>query len=139
MSKTVPDHIRATVLGRCQFKCERCGIKMMQGLHMSHRQARGMGGALTRKVVPHARPTNINALCSKCHLTHVERNPALAETEGWRVRRGTSPEETPIKTWWGWTYLTDEGGYRPVADSRARPLQETADDEGEVDRSHGHR
>lgn len=125
MSKTVPDHIRATVLGRCQFKCERCGIKMMQGLQMSHRQAKGMGGALSRKVIPHARPANINALCSRCHLGFVEREPDLAARDGWKVRRGTQPEDVPVRTWWGWTLLTNEGGYAPVQDSGARPTRES--------------
>lgn len=121
MSRTVPDHIRASVLGRCQFRCERCGIKIMQGLHMSHRQARGMGGALTRKVVPHSRLANINALCARCHLGHVEREPAIAEAEGWKVRRGTNPEDVPIKMWHGWVRLSNEGGYLPVEGSDATP------------------
>lgn len=94
---------------------------MMSGLHMSHRQPRGMGGATTRKVVPHSRPANINALCPSCHLGFVERYPAKAVEDGWKVTRGTEPEDVPIKAWWGWTLVTNAGDYAPAPEQGPTP------------------
>lgn len=106
MSQTVGPGIRIKVLERSKFRCERCGVRQMSGLHMSHRQARGMGGA---KGKPHDRLSNVNALCAKCHLRFVEREPSLAELEGWKVRRGKVPMAVPIRMWDGWFILDDTG------------------------------
>lgn len=114
MSQTVPQLTRAAVLERSQFRCERCGVRKMQGLHMSHRIPRGSGGAKGARGKPHSRLSNVNALCSKCHLSFVEANPTLAYDEGWKVRRGTDPMSVPIRMWEGWFIIDDTGARQMV-------------------------
>ena len=113
MGQTVNAAVRVKVLERCRFRCERCGLRLPSGLHMSHRQPRGMGGQKGR---PHDRLSNINALCPKCHLGFVEREPAEAERLGFRVRRGGSTRNTPFLAWFGWTSIDDAGAYDTVPD-----------------------
>lgn len=110
--RSVRDATRAIVLQRSQFRCERCGVRMLKGLHMSHRQARGMGGSSSRGR-PHDRPSNVNSLCAKCHLTHVERYPEEAMEEGWRVPHGGDVLEVPIQMYDGVFLLDDEGARIP--------------------------
>lgn len=111
--RTVPEVTRYAVLSRSQFRCERCGLRLLTGLHMSHRQSRGMGGAKGR---PHARLSNINALCPKCHLRVVEKYPILAESEGFRCQSWQDTLLVPVRTHRGWVYLDDDGGvsYPPL-------------------------
>lgn len=106
MAKTVSDAVRAAVLTRCGMRCERCGLRMLQGLHVSHRQARGMGGARRG----HDRLSNLNALCPKDHLRFVEVYPDLARREGWKVRDGYDTTKTAVLMWDGWHVLDDDGG-----------------------------
>jgi 5-methylcytosine-specific restriction endonuclease McrA len=108
MAQTVPQATRTSVLERSKFRCERCGTRQMQGLHMSHRQARGMGGSKT-KGRPHHRLSNVNALCAKCHLRFVERYPTLAIAEGWKVKTGMDPSTIPILMHDGWWLCLDTG------------------------------
>ena len=97
-----------------RYRCERCGTRHMQGLHMSHRQARGMGGSKTRGR-PHHRLSNVNALCAKCHLRFVEKYPTLAIAEGWKVKTGMDPSTIPILMYDGWHLCLDTGVRVPVA------------------------
>jgi hypothetical protein len=103
------------VLERSKFRCERCGLRQMTGLHMSHRQARGMGGARSRKVIAHHRLANLNALCAGCHLRYVEAEPTLAYQDGWKVRRGLEPEDVPVRMWDGVWMLGNDGSRTPWA------------------------
>lgn len=109
MSRTVPEVTRYAVMSRCQFRCERCGLRQMQGLHVSHRQPRGMGGSRSR-TRPHHRLSNLNALCAKCHLRVVERSPVLAEAEGFRCQSWQDTLLVPVRMHYGWVFLDDRGG-----------------------------
>ena len=68
--------------------CERCGTA--RGEQMHHRQARGMGGSKIRNG-----PENLLHLCEPCHRW-VEANPAESYVNGWKVRRGVNPADTPV-------------------------------------------
>lgn len=78
---------------------------------MSHRQARGMGGARNRS---HDRLSNINALCAGCHLGFVERYPDLAKREGWKVSNGLDTTKQAIRMWDGWFVIDDTGARQVV-------------------------
>lgn len=106
--RTVRDSVRGKVLVRARNRCERCGVRRESGLQMSHRQARGMGGARSRGL-PHDRLSNVNALCEKCHLRFVEARPFLAIEEGWKVPHGIDVLEVPIRMFDGWFLLDDSG------------------------------
>jgi hypothetical protein len=75
---------------------------------MSHRQPRGTGGAKRAK---HDRLSNVNALCAKCHLGFVERYPAQAQEDGWKVRHGGNTSTVRFHAWFGWTTIDDAGAY----------------------------
>lgn len=93
-----PTPVRAAVLARARFRCERCGESLIGplGYSLQHRRARGMGGS---KRPDTDGPTNLAALdgsaTTGCH-GWVESHPAQALYEGWRVPQGTDPAEVPV-------------------------------------------
>lgn len=117
MARTASDAARAALYVRAGSRCERCGLYRNGGLHVSHRQPRGMGGALGRRVLTHDRLANLNLLCGYCHLGFVEQSIRESTAYGWRVPRGFQPEDFPVLTWRGWAYLTNDGEYTwpPIA------------------------
>ncbi|MGW4663240.1 hypothetical protein [Streptosporangium sandarakinum] len=78
----------------------------------SHRIAKGMGG--TKDPRSNTAANNIHS-CRRCHDL-VERDPAAAYANGWKIRRGAAdPTEVPVRLWaHGWVYLDDAGGVRPA-------------------------
>lgn len=89
-------------------------MKVVHGLEMSHRRARGMGGSTKGQ----DDPALYNGLCHHCHAW-VEANPFEAKRWGWKVPRGRGLSEWPCKTWEGWKLLTSAGAYAdcPTADA----------------------
>lgn len=105
--RTVPESVRARLHARSGSRCERCGILQKVGLHVSHRQAKQMGGRRENWTDL----SQWNLLCSNCHLGHVERWPYAAASYGWKVHRWRSTLSEPCKTTWGWAFLTRDGAY----------------------------
>jgi len=113
-SKRVSQAVRAQVLQRATYKCERCGIPLSKGFYYSlhHRTPRGMGGSREERL---NLPSNLVAICGSgttgCH-GFIESNREMAEREGWLVSRYEESAEIPIFIYGvGWRYLMDEGTY----------------------------
>jgi len=113
-SKGVSKEVRAQVLSRAAYKCERCGIPLSQGFYYSlhHRTPRGMGGTKAERL---NLPSNLVAICGSgttgCH-GFIESNRVMADDEGWLVSRYEESAEIPLFIYGvGWRYLTDEGTY----------------------------
>jgi len=113
-SKGVSKEVRAQVLSRASYKCERCGIPLSQGFYYSlhHRTPRGMGGTKAERL---NLPSNLVAICGSgttgCH-GFIESNRVMADDEGWLVSRYEESAEIPLFIYGvGWRYLTDEGTY----------------------------
>jgi 5-methylcytosine-specific restriction protein A len=102
-------------LVRDSGRCLLC--RATDGLDVHHRRARGMGGT-SRPA--HLRRSNLVTLCRRCH-DRVEAHPMVARALGYRLDRGSDPEEVAV---WaatllgsGWTRLFDDGslGLDPLA------------------------
>lgn len=108
---TPQDH--ATIMGRNNGLCERCGTARSQQAH--HRKARGMGGVHGTTASDVNRPSNGLGLCAPCH-GWVEGNRPESVLHGWLVPRGVDPAGYPalLNTWMGpnlWVILNDDGTY----------------------------
>lgn len=79
----------------------------------SHRMAKGMGG--TKDPRSNTAANNLHS-CRKCHDV-VERDPAAAYANGWKIRRGIAdPQDIPVRHWvHGWVYPGEDGSARPTA------------------------
>jgi hypothetical protein len=106
---------RDAVLGRANYRCERCGFGLSSlGYSLQHRIARGMGG--TRGAWINS-PCNLAVLCGSattfCHGI-VERR---RKTEyGWWLNRTDDPSIVPVTLWDGRrVVLTDYATYIDLA------------------------
>lgn len=95
----------------------------------SHRIAKGMGG--TKDPRSNTAANNLHA----CRADHdlVERDPAAAYANGWKIRRGVmNPDDVPVRHWvHGWILLAEDGSWTsadpgredlPVVESVSRCL-----------------
>lgn len=104
-----PTSVMAVLAERSGGLCE-LGIVCLgnaAAVDPSHRIAKGMGG--TRDPRSNTASNNLHA-CRACHDL-VERDPAAAYNNGWKIRRGAAdPREVPVRHWvHGWVYLNDDG------------------------------
>jgi hypothetical protein len=105
--KRFPEATRRALYVRAGNTCEMCGVVRRMGLHISHRIARGMGGAVNERWDDLSR---YMLICGKCHAI-VEGRPAAAARFGWKSPRYVDPSKTMCWTWRGWVFLTPGGGY----------------------------
>lgn len=119
MSRTVPEAVRERLYDRSRSRCERCGLRQVAGLHVSHRTPRGMGG----RVEDWSDLSAWNLLCAPCHLRFVETNPQFAIVGGWKVPRWDDPRLVPCDLYWGWAYLTPDGSYAIPPVLRGSPTE----------------
>ena len=77
-----------------------------------HRRPRGMGG--TRQA-DSASPANGLYVHQKCHDT-IERNRATGLRKGWLVHQNDDPVQIPVRLWYGWRLLSEDGGVHVVTD-----------------------
>ena len=106
--------VRMQVMVRADFRCERCGISLLQQIQMSihHRRPRAMGG--TKR--PETNYTsNLMALCgsgtSGCH-GYLESHRDEAILYGFIVPQYEMPSKVAVKTYiHGWVLLNDEGTF----------------------------
>lgn len=99
----IPQKVRIVVDAREQGRCLRCGGR---GTDIHHRKRRREGG--------HGL-ANCILLCRTCHQW-AHANPLLAREQGFIVRANNDddPAQTLVRAWWGWTWLTENGAYRPT-------------------------
>ena len=86
--------------------CRSCGQwDPMFGLDPHHRKLKGAGG--TPDPAIHAL-SNLVMLCRACH-DYAHANPAEARVQGWIVRTLPEARTTPIDSYTGRLWLTDDG------------------------------
>lgn len=76
----------AEIRERDQGRCARCG--QAQNLNVHHRRRRSQGGKDTW--------ANLVTLCATCHQW-VHLHPFTAMNDGWLIRAGSTPEDTPLQ------------------------------------------
>lgn len=105
MSK-IPTAVRSAVHERDDRRCARCGTG--RGLQVSHRIRRREGGH---------RLSNVNLLCSDCHLVWAHLHPREAMAQGVLLSAvaDVDPCTEPMLTWRGWVLLDDDGGLEVIA------------------------
>lgn len=99
---------RYDLVGDDGLPCEHCGT-WVKNFQMHHRQFRSRGGDW--------RPSNIIALCKKCHQK-VHRGPTgWARDRGLAVSTWAHPEEVPAVVWYedNRVFFDNEGNYIPEA------------------------
>lgn len=109
------DETRAVVMDRDLYRCTRCGqsIQGISGVDFSlqHRDPRGMGGS--RRVGINS-PANLFLVdgsgTTGCH-GYMESERTEAYEAGWLLRFSADPYLTPVRTWRGLIWLTDDGGW----------------------------
>lgn len=104
MSRVPPD-VLIDVRLRENNNCAVCGLKIPGIGHVHHRQPRGMGGSSARNTM-----SNLIYLHPTCHLIHVENNRERAYDNGWLVRSGDDPAQTPLRYMLDRTVLLDDNG-----------------------------
>lgn len=109
----VDDETRFTVLGRGEYKCERCRQDFLgKAISIHHRRPRMMGGS---KNLDLHRPANLIALCgsgtSGCH-GWVESNRSEARTFGYLIQKVEAACEIPFKDLNGDWWLIDDDGQK---------------------------
>lgn len=98
MSNEIPSAVRRKVRERDGGQCLRCGVP---GTEIQHRVRRREGG--------HAL-WNLVLMCHHCHQTWAHANPAAARDTGWIVSvHHPEPWTVPVKTFFGWALLTEDG------------------------------
>lgn len=94
---------RQIVKARANGLCELCGLPCPSP-HLHHRQARGMGGGGSNT------PSNLLHLHPSCHLKHVEQQRQRAYENGWLVKHGDNPADTPVRYMLDSTVLLKDDG-----------------------------
>lgn len=96
MPNPIPRKTSEDVRTREQGRCLRC---QSPGTDCHHRKRRREGGHAIENIV---------LLCRSCH-NWAHANPEQARKEGFIVSVWGDVSETPIKAWYGWIKLRDEG------------------------------
>lgn len=98
MSNEIPGSTRLKVYARDGRQCLRCGVP---GTEIQHRMRRREGG--------HAL-WNLVLMCHNCHQRWAHANPAAAREQGWIISvHQHEPWNVPVKTFFGWVILTEDG------------------------------
>lgn len=120
-STHVPKTIRDAVLARDDWRCQRCGRDISNGLPYSlqHRRPRGMGGSKLLHTM-----ANLVTLCgtatSPGHCHSAVEGDRGSKATGWLVPNGATPENWPVLRfgdWWeqpGDTWVRCEPHWRQV-------------------------
>lgn len=112
--------VRAQVLDRDEFTCQRCGeyVGPFGDFSIHHRRPRGMGG--TKRPESNL-PANLLTLCGTgttgCH-GWVESHRTSAVADGLLVSQHADPEQIPVHTYRGKVLLSNDGMLAIVGPSR---------------------
>lgn len=96
--------VKALIAARNNFRCDRCGLKAMNG-QFHHRTPRRAGGSDREDL---GWPSNGLLLHPNCH-DFVESHRKISAQLGFLVGYGSLPHETPIMLWSGWSMLYPDG------------------------------
>ena len=104
---------REIIRNRANGSCEVCGMSLRIYGQIHHRRPRGMGGTRQADTASAANGLYVH---QKCH-DRIERNRATAVKKGWLVHQSDDPVQIPVRLWYGWRLLTDDGGVEVVKDT----------------------
>ena len=105
----IPAVVRYAVYSRDQFRCQRCGDLIDEGMPFSlhHRKPRRMGGRQGAAAVESYDMANLITVCGngvrRCH-GDIEADRSQASDDGWLLRELEDPRTTPLIRydghWW---------------------------------------
>lgn len=98
------DKTRRLIQERANDRCEICGARALNH-QIHHRRPRGMGGS---KDKASGTPANGIWVHPSCHA-RIESNREEALSNGWLVRQGKNPAETPFRRYDRWVILNEDG------------------------------
>lgn len=101
------DKTRSLIRLRAAGRCEVCGLTGAYQIH--HRQPRGMGGSGAEPIRSCANGLFVHDHCHR----KIEANRTKSYLLGHLVHRWSSPEDTHVRLWDGWWYLTADGQRKP--------------------------
>lgn len=97
--------------GRCLVSGQPLGDRDGDTWHLHHRRPKSMGG--TRRANEDTLP-NVIAVMPSAHR-EIHAHPDRSRPLGWLLpHTEEEPGRIPLRTWRGWRFLTDDGGYREV-------------------------
>lgn len=113
-------------------RCDRCGLRIMDGVHFHHRLPRRSGGSSNPRL---GLPSNGLALHPACH-DYVEKHRKVSAQLGFILGAMQEPVDVPIYRWDGWVWLNDDGtitrypGVPPLHGALPNPDGRTGDERG---------
>lgn len=96
---------KEAIYRRADGRCDRCGLRVLNGMHFHHRRPRRLGGSVDPQT---GLPSNGLLLHPSCH-DFIESHRKVATQLGFLIGYGVVPTHTPVYLWSGWVYLNDDG------------------------------
>lgn len=97
--------IREQIKNRAHGTCEVCGFTISYNAQIHHRKPRGMGGTKSEQS---GSMSNGLFVHPKCHA-QIESDRNKAMSMGFLMYQGDDPSNVPVKLWYGWHYLNNDG------------------------------
>lgn len=101
--------VRDKIKNRAHGSCEVCGFTIGYSAQIHHRKPRGMGGSKSEQS---GSISNGLFIHPKCHA-QIESNRQKASSLGYLIYQIDDPENVPVKLWYGWHYLNNDGSVTP--------------------------
>lgn len=111
---------KEAIYRRADGRCDRCGLRVINGMHFHHRKPRRLGGSVDPMT---GLPSNGLLLHPSCH-DFIESRRKVAAQLGFLLSHGSVPRDVPVYLWNGWHYLNDDGTvtrYRGVPPTHGVP------------------
>jgi 5-methylcytosine-specific restriction protein A len=97
--------VRDKIKNRAHGSCEVCGFTIGYSAQIHHRKPRGMGGSRSKQS---GSISNGLFIHPKCHA-QIESDRNKAMSMGFLIYQGDDPCNVPVRLWYGWHYLNNDG------------------------------
>lgn len=97
--------VRDKIKNRAHGSCEVCGFTIGYSAQIHHRRPRGMGGSRSEQS---GSISNGLFIHPKCHA-QIESDRNKAMSMGFLIYQGDDPANVPVRLWYGWHYLNNDG------------------------------
>lgn len=101
--------VRDKIKTRAHGSCEVCGFTIGYSAQIHHRKPRGMGGSRSEQS---GSVSNGLFIHPKCHA-QIESDRNKAMSMGFLIYQGDDPAKVPVRLWYGWHYLNNDGSVTP--------------------------
>lgn len=101
--------VRDKIKTRAHGSCEVCGFTIGYSAQIHHRRPRGMGGSRSEQS---GSISNGLFIHPKCHA-QIESDRNKAMSMGFLIYQGDDPGKVPVRLWYGWHYLNNDGSVTP--------------------------